>query len=196
MYVINDLERSLARIEEAIEPESGISMRDCGYFLTGYNAELDDLRSVASTAKDRLLQIQPEVRVATTISRLKVSFNKVFGYYIEGIESLTDGINLLRPIPCTGVFNRLAEEGRLLYSSDNHYAYTFSWGQEMLYKPLRIPLQEFIPSYTALTSRVFTVQNAVKRAMRASRLRSEVLMFTHRYGMAHKDLMWQLREMR
>jgi len=66
----------------------------------------------------------------------------------------------------------------------------------MLYKPLRIPLQEFIPSYTALTSRVFTVQNAVKRAARAPRLRSAVLMFNllyvHMYGMARKDLTRQL----
>jgi len=33
-------------------------MRDGGYIRAGYNAKLDDLRSVASTAKDRLLQIQ------------------------------------------------------------------------------------------------------------------------------------------
>jgi hypothetical protein len=64
---------------------------------------------------------------------------------------------------------------------------------------LRIPLQEFIPSYTALTKRDFTVQNALKRAMRAPRLRSAVLMFNllyvHMYGIAHKDLMQQLGEL-
>jgi hypothetical protein len=81
----------------------------------------------------------------------------------------------------------------LNHSSDGHDAFKFSWGQEMLYK------QKFIPSYTALTSSVFTVQNAVKRAARALRLRSAVLMFNllyvHRYGMARKDLMRQLGEM-
>jgi hypothetical protein len=69
----------------------------------------------------------------------------------------------------------------------------------MLYKPHRIPLQEFIPSYTALTSRVFTVQNALKRAMRAPRLRSAVLMFNllyvHMYSLSRKDLHRQLREL-
>ncbi|MEI7818471.1 MAG: hypothetical protein WCI45_14890, partial [Desulfuromonadales bacterium] len=83
------------------------------------------------------------------------------------------------------------------HSPGNHDAFKFSWGQEMLYNPLRIPLQQFIPSYTALTSRVFTVQNALKRAARAPRLRSAVLMFNllyvHMYGMARKDLMRQLR---
>jgi hypothetical protein len=86
----------------------------------------------------------------------------------------------------------------LLFDPLDVTAYRYSFGQEMLYKPLRIPLQEFIPSYTALTSHVFTVQNAVKRAARAPRLRSAVLMFNllyvHMYGMARKDLMRQLRE--
>ena len=120
-------------------------------------------------------------------------------YFIEETGVDVPGINLLRPIPGTGVFNRLAQEGRLLHSPDDHDAFKFSWGQEMLYKPLRIPLQEFIPSYTALTSRVFTVQNTVKRAARAPRLRSAVLMFNllyvHMYGMARKDLKRQLQEM-
>ncbi len=81
-----------AQIEEAIDPESGAAMRDGGYIRTGYNAELDDLRSVASTAKDRLLQIQQEERAATTISSLKVSFNKVFGYYIEISRANSDKV--------------------------------------------------------------------------------------------------------
>jgi DNA mismatch repair protein MutS len=72
-----------ASIETAIDPESGASMRDGGYIRTGYHAGLDELRTIASTAKDRLLEIQQEERASTTISSLKVSFNKVFGYYIE-----------------------------------------------------------------------------------------------------------------
>ncbi len=119
--------------------------------------------------------------------------------FIEETGIDVPGINLLRPIPGTGVFDRLALEGRLLHSPDDHDAFKFSWGQEMLYKPLRIPLQEFIPSYTALTKRVFTVQNALKRAARAPRLRSAVLMFNllyvHMYGMARKDLTRQLHEL-
>lgn len=80
---LKQLPELAVRIEEAIDPESGASMRDGGYIRTGYHTELDELRSIASTAKDRLLQIQQEERAATSISSLKVSFNKVFGYYIE-----------------------------------------------------------------------------------------------------------------
>ena len=156
----------------------------------------------------------PAARQVECIKHIRQAGICVYGSFIYGLDEDTlelpakleafieetsvdvPGINLLRPIPGTGVFNRLALEGRLLHSPDDHDAFKFSWGQEMLYKPLRIPLQEFIPSYTTLTSRVFTVQNAVKRAMRAPRLRSAVLMFNllyvHMYGMARKDLLRQL----
>jgi len=159
----------------------------------------------------------PAARQVECIKQIRQAGICVYGSFIYGLDEDTlelpskleafieetgvdvPGINLLRPIPGTGVFNRLALEGRLLHSSDDHDAFKFSWGQEMLYKPLRIPLHEFIPSYTMLTSRVFTVQNAVKRAARAPRLRSAVLMFNllyvHMYGMARKDLLRQLRGM-
>lgn len=70
-------------IERAIDPEAGAAMRDGGYIRSGYNAELDELRLVASSAKDRLLEIQQEERERTGIGSLKVQFNRVFGYYIE-----------------------------------------------------------------------------------------------------------------
>ena len=80
---LKPLQELAVRIEEAIDPESGASMRDGGYIRIGYHADLDELRSIASTAKDRLMEIQQQERASTSISSLKVSFNKVFGYYIE-----------------------------------------------------------------------------------------------------------------
>ena len=80
---LHPLQELAGRIEEAIDPESGASMRDGGYIRMCYHADLDELRSIASTAKDRLMEIQQQERASTSISSLKVSFNKVFGYYIE-----------------------------------------------------------------------------------------------------------------
>jgi DNA mismatch repair protein MutS len=71
------------KIRAAISPESPVSLADGGVIRAGYNAELDDLRAIASNAKDKLLQIQEEERQKTGISSLKVLYNKVFGYYIE-----------------------------------------------------------------------------------------------------------------
>ncbi|NTV93239.1 MAG: DNA mismatch repair protein MutS, partial [Chlorobiaceae bacterium] len=79
-------------IEKAVDPEAGASMRDGGYIRAGYHQELDELRTIASTAKDRLLEIQQEERARTSISSLKVQFNKVFGYYIEISKSNLDKV--------------------------------------------------------------------------------------------------------
>ncbi|HUX53566.1 MAG TPA: DNA mismatch repair protein MutS [Williamwhitmania sp.] len=49
----------------------------------GVNAELDELRSIAFSGKDYLLNLQQREAERTGISSLKVSFNNVFGYYIE-----------------------------------------------------------------------------------------------------------------
>ena len=183
----------------------------CGALLVGIES-LDDGSNHAHKKFHN-----PSNRQVECIKHIRQAGICVYGSFIYGLDEDTlelpskleafieetgvdvPGINLLRPIPGTGVFNRLAEEGRLLHSPDDHDAFKFSWGQEMLYKPLRIPLQEFIPSYTALTKRVFTVQNALKRAARAPRLHSAVLMFNllyvHMYGIARKDLTRQLYEL-
>ena len=49
----------------------------------GVNAELDELRSIAFSGKDYLLNLQQREAERTGIPSLKVSFNNVFGYYIE-----------------------------------------------------------------------------------------------------------------
>jgi len=183
----------------------------CGALLIGIES-LDDGSNHAHQKFHN-----PSVRQAACIKNIRQAGICVYGSFIYGLDEDTlempgmleefieetgidvPGINLLRPIPGTDVFNRLASEGRLLHSPDDHDAFRFSWGQEMLYKPKSIPLEAFIPSYTALTKRVFTVQNAIRRAMRAPRLRSAVLMFNllyvHMYGMARKDLHRQLRDL-
>jgi len=54
-----------------------------GVIKTGVHAGLDDLRSIASGGKDFLIAIQQREAESTGISSLKISFNNVFGYYLE-----------------------------------------------------------------------------------------------------------------
>ncbi len=54
-----------------------------GLILPGVNVELDDLRLISSNGKDYLLQIQQREIEQTGIPSLKISFNNVFGYYLE-----------------------------------------------------------------------------------------------------------------
>jgi len=54
-----------------------------GLIATGIHAELDELRTIASGGKNYLLELQQRESVNTGISSLKISFNNVFGYYLE-----------------------------------------------------------------------------------------------------------------
>ncbi|NEX13183.1 MAG: DNA mismatch repair protein MutS [Prosthecochloris sp.] len=79
-------------IESAIDPEAGAKLRDGGYIRSGYNAELDLLRSVSSNAKSGLMEIQQAERRKTAISTLKIQYNRVFGYYIEVSKANSDKV--------------------------------------------------------------------------------------------------------
>ena len=54
-----------------------------GLIAAGIHTELDELRSIASGGKNYLLELQQKEAVNTGISSLKISFNNVFGYYLE-----------------------------------------------------------------------------------------------------------------
>lgn len=53
------------------------------YIANGVNAELDELRSIASSGKEYLVKLQQEEAARTGIPSLKIGFNNVFGYYLE-----------------------------------------------------------------------------------------------------------------
>ena len=60
-----------------------MNINDGGVIRTGFNAELDDLRSISMSAKQTIAAFEADERTRSGISNLKVRFNNVFGYYIE-----------------------------------------------------------------------------------------------------------------
>lgn len=70
-------------IFDAINQNAPAIFAGGGVIRAGYHAELDELRSLASGGKDVLAKIEQHERERTGIKNLKVSFNRVFGYFIE-----------------------------------------------------------------------------------------------------------------
>ena len=62
------------------------------YIKDGYNAELDELRSLAKGGKGRIVELEQKERERTGIKTLKLGYNRVFGYYIEITNSFKDKI--------------------------------------------------------------------------------------------------------
>ena len=71
------------RIEKELMPDPPALTNKGGFINKGVNIELDDLRDIAHSGKDRLLQMQQREVDKTGITSLKIGFNNVFGYYIE-----------------------------------------------------------------------------------------------------------------
>lgn len=71
------------KIAKEISPDPPLLVNKGGVIADGVNSELDELRHIAYSGKDYLLQIQQREIDRTGISSLKVAYNNVFGYYIE-----------------------------------------------------------------------------------------------------------------
>lgn len=71
------------RIEREVNPDPPMLVAKGGVISDGVNAELDELRQLAHNGKDYLLKIQQREIERTGIQSLKVSYNNVFGYFIE-----------------------------------------------------------------------------------------------------------------
>lgn len=73
----------LEKIEKELKDDAPMLIHQGGIIKEGINAELDELRAIAFSGKDYLLQVQKREVERTGIGSLKISYNKVFGYYLE-----------------------------------------------------------------------------------------------------------------
>ncbi len=80
---IDSLDRLVDKIQAAIIDSPPAAINEGGIIRNGFSPELDDLREIAFHGKDWIAKLQKNERERTKIPSLKVSFNKVFGYYID-----------------------------------------------------------------------------------------------------------------
>ena len=73
----------LDTLERTMAPDPAAAIGKGDVIASGFNAELDDLRNLARNSKEVLLNIQQREMERTGITSLKISYNSVFGYYLE-----------------------------------------------------------------------------------------------------------------
>jgi DNA mismatch repair protein MutS len=79
-------------LHKAIIEEPPVLIRDGGVLAAGYDSELDELRGIRENAGQFLLDLEARERARTGIPTLKVSYNKVHGYYIEVTRAQSDKV--------------------------------------------------------------------------------------------------------
>ena len=84
---IDTLQDVYELINNAIVDEPPFSVREGGMIKAGYNEEIDSLHDIMNNGTSILTEIENREKEATGIPKLKVSYNKVFGYFIEVTNS-------------------------------------------------------------------------------------------------------------
>ena len=84
---IDNLQDVWELLEKAIADEPPVALKEGGLIKKGYNAEVDECKEASVNGKTWLADLEAKEREATGIKNLKISFNKVFGYYIEVTKS-------------------------------------------------------------------------------------------------------------
>jgi DNA mismatch repair protein MutS len=89
---INTCDLLVQKIETELKPDAPMLSNQGKMVKDGIDSKLDELRSIAYSGKDHLLRIQTREVERTGISSLKISFNKVFGYYLEVTHTHKDKV--------------------------------------------------------------------------------------------------------
>jgi DNA mismatch repair protein MutS len=80
---LSDLPEVVELVERAIVDEPPATLKEGGFIRRGFHAELDEIRTAQSSAKEWIARFESSERKRTGIQSLKVRYNRVFGYYIE-----------------------------------------------------------------------------------------------------------------
>ncbi len=99
-------------LASAIVPQPPVLARDGGVFAAGYDATLDELRTLSTSADQFLIDLEARERIASGINTLKVGYNRVHGYFIEISKGQADKapVHYTRRQTLTGAERYITEE--------------------------------------------------------------------------------------
>jgi len=84
------MEDICALLEAAIAEDAPAGITEGGIIKTGYRADIDELKQLSHSGKQKIAELENTERQLTGIKNLKVGYNKVFGYYFEVTKSNLD----------------------------------------------------------------------------------------------------------
>lgn len=130
---LDPLEDIYKLIDDAIVEEPPFTVKEGGLIKRGYNAELDSVSEDMNNSTGILSKIEEEQRAITKIPKLRIGYNRVFGYYIEVTNSYKDLVpeTYIRKQTLTNCERYITEElknveGRILGAKDKAIALEYS----------------------------------------------------------------------
>lgn len=94
-HLVNSFQETdavIVHIDQQMNVDVPVNLQEGNVFKAGINPKLDELRALASGGKQWIASMQEEERKKTGITKLKVGYNSVFGYYLEVSRSQIDKV--------------------------------------------------------------------------------------------------------
>ncbi len=168
---LDDLADLYTLINDAICDDPPFSVREGGFIRDGYHRDVDMLREIMSDGSAWKTRIENEEREATGIPKLKVGYNKVFGYYIEVTNSYKNLIpdRYIRKQTLTGAERFITQElkdmeATVLGAKDKNHALEYE-----LFQSVRETLCEHIGRIQKAASLLADIDTYISLAECANR---------------------------
>jgi DNA mismatch repair protein MutS len=156
----------------AIAEEPAVLLREGGVIAAGFDAELDELRGIASNCDAYLLDLEQRERARTGIGNLRVQYNKVHGFYIEvtssGLDKVPDDYRRRQTLKNAERFitpELKAFEDKALSAQDRSLA-----REKLLYEQTLAALQVHLPALSELARALSSLDALAALAERAATL--------------------------
>ena len=169
-----------AFLQRAVLPEPAALVRDGGVIAHGFDAELDELRAIATNCDEFLLALEVRERARTGIANLRVQFNKVHGFYIEVTQGQASKVpedyrrrQTLKNAERFITPELKAFEDKALSAQERSLA-----REKFLYEQVLDQLQAYVPALTQLASAIATLDALAALAERSLSLNWSCPSFT------------------
>ncbi len=126
-------------LTNAFNADTANTLKDGGFIKAGFNKELDELNDISSSAKNWLAELEHSERERTGIKNLKISYNRVFGYYIE-VSNSQKGLvpyNYIRKQTLTTGERFITEELKVIEDKILHAEERKSKLEEIIFNEIR-----------------------------------------------------------
>jgi len=137
----------LEKIEKELREDVSINSNQGGLIKEGIDVELDELQRIAFSGKDYLLQIQKREIERTGIGSLKISYNKVFGYYLEVSNANKDKVpaDWIRKQTLVNAERYITEELKVYEEKILHAEEKLVVIEQRIYQGLISAAMDFVP---------------------------------------------------
>ncbi|MEO5975618.1 MAG: DNA mismatch repair protein MutS [Chryseolinea sp.] len=144
---LHNCEYLVGKIDQQLRDDAPIASHQGNLIKPGIDAELDELQKIAFSGKDYLLQIQKREIERTGIGSLKISYNKVFGYYLEVSNANKDKVpsDWIRKQTLVNAERYITEELKVYEEKILHAEDKLVVIEQRIFNALAATASEFIP---------------------------------------------------